>query len=271
MIKTAVVLAGGLGTRFLPLTKSISKGILPLVDKPLIHYLLSEISESGIKRVVFVVSPRNEDIVRYLERGKGDEALDELLESLEIEIVFQEEPLGNGHALLQAEKEIGEDPFAMFYCDDLFLSRKPGIKQLLDVYKTAGKTLVLLSEVKKEEVVSYGVVDKEDLTGSLYKINNIVEKPSVDEAPSRLVSVGRFIFQPSIFKALKEIEPVGGETRLIDAINVLLEGGKTVYGVKVKGTWLRCGDKKGWIKSNMLLCMKDHRFGPELKEFLKDI
>lgn len=276
MIKKAVILVGGLGTRFLPLTKTTPKEMLPLVDKPIIHYVLEEVVEAGIEEVIFVLSPRNRMVLDYVEerpelrsllkrRGqlKRVEQLDivsNLVDGLKISSVVQENPLGNGHALLQARREVGDEPFVLIFSDDVFWGKELPLEQLIDVYKGAKKPILGLVEVEKGEVESYGVVEKEDLARNLYRVKGCVEKPKKEEAPSRLAMVGRYILEPNIFSFLEETEVQDDEIFLTNAFPLALKAGKSIYGTRIKSRWLKCGSKKGWLEANIFLSQNDPRF-----------
>ncbi len=286
---------GGLGTRFLPLSKVLPKELWPLVDKPVIHYLLQELQGAGIEEVIFVTPPGENLTLSYLEKDgsleeilKEREKTDLLGEVKEIEglkkefsftRVIQEEPLGDGHALLQAQKEIGDEPFALLFGDDLIYSKTPALKQLIDLFKSSERSLVALYSVPREEISSFGVVEKENIANRFYKIKKIVEKPEPEEAPSNLAVVGKYVLLPSIFEFLQnpdEIRKAGkmmeetGEIVLAEAIAAALTAGKVFYGYEMKGEWLRCGNKLNWLKSHLFLSLKDPRFGPELKDFLRE-
>lgn len=294
-VKKAVVLLGGLGSRFLPLSKVLPKELWPLVDRPVVHYLLQEVKEAGIKEVVFVVPPGENLTLSYLkkdgrlekileERGKEDplkelESIESLKQDLSFSYVMQEEPLGDGHALLQAKEKIGDEPFALLFGDDIIYSEVPALKQLLDLFKSSERPLVALYSVPEEEVSSFGVVKKERIANRFYKIKEIIEKPDPEDAPSNLAVVGKYILLPSMFEFLENPEQIKkagkmieetGEIVLAEAIAAALKAGKTFYGYEVKGEWLRCGNKINWLKSHLFLSLKHPRFGGELRRFLRE-
>lgn len=293
-IKKVVILLGGLGTRFLPLSKIMPKQVWPLVDKPVLQYLLEEVREAGVEEVVFVIPPEGrvsrrylrleEDWDRVLEERKKEERLEELKElrglirDLSFTYVVQEEPLGDGHALLQAKKEVEEAPFGLLFCDDLIYGKRGGLAQLCEVAESAERPLIGLYRVKEEEVSSFGVVKEERIAKGVYKVKEIMEKPSLSEAPSRLAVVGKYILTPEIFDFLEKEEGLRkagkmmeetGEIVLSEGIAAAIRAGKTFYGYKFKGQWLRCGNKKDWLRSHLYLTLRDPRFGPEIKEFLQ--
>ena len=286
-VTKAVVLVGGLGTRFLPITKSVSKELLPLVDRPIIHHVMEELRDSGIKEIVFICSPRDTLLQDHLKKDKALlkelikrdklEMLDEmqdLVNNFSTSFVVQDEPLGNAHALFQAKRKIKKDPFVLVFPDDLFQTDKPATKQLLDVYRSSKRPIVGLYGLPREEVIAYGVVKKENIAKGLCKIQGMVEKPLVDEAPSNLAVVGRYVLEPFIFDFIEEAMSKEGEngfkeTYLTEAIALALDSGKTFYGSEIKGRWLECGTVKQWIQSHILASLNDPRYGVELRKTLK--
>jgi len=294
-VKKAVILAAGMGSRFLPLSKVISKELWPLVDKAIIDYLLEEVKMAGINQIIFVLGPEQTQLSSYLKRDislekilekrKKEEALSELKKlqelqkDLSISTVIQKKPLGDGHAVLQAKKKIGKEPFALLFCDDVVESRVPAILQLLKVFQTSQRPVVALARVPKEEVPKFGVVEVEKIAKRFFKIKDIVEKPSLEKAPSDLVVVGKYILTPEIFDYLENTQSIKksgniikktGEIILAEALASALGAGKAIYGYEIEGRWLGCGDKINWLKSHLYLCLKHPEFGPELKKFLKE-
>lgn len=293
-LKKAVVLLGGLGTRFLPLSKVVPKELWPLVDKPVLQYLLEEVREAGIEEVVFVVSSKKSLSIKYLnEENHWDEILEErqkeerleglkelrnLISGFSFSFVVQKEPLGDGHALLQARSKIGDEPFGLLFCDDLIWGKKGGLAQLAEVFKSTERSIIGLYPVEKNEISSFGVVREERIAKRFYKVKGIVEKPAPKEAPSNLAVVGKYIFTPDIFDFLKEekLKEVGkmveetGEIVLAEGVAAALKAGKTFYGYAFEGEWLRCGNKRDWLVSHLFMTLKDPRFGPGIKKFLKE-
>ena len=287
-VKKAIILAGGLSNRFLPLSKVVTRELLPLVDKPIIHYLLQELKASGIAQVVFVLNPEKEHILSYFEKNpklekdlkkeKQDELLlglgnlKELQKGLSISFVFQDKPLGDGDAILQAKSKIGKEPFIVLFCDDIVESRVPCALQLLRVFKTCQRPVMALSRVSKQRASFFGIVGVEKIAHHLFKIKKIIEKPLLGKAPSDLAVVGKYVLTPEIFDYLKNQKPNSkGKIILTDALESLLQDGKIIYGCEIDGKWLPCGDKLDWLKSNLWLCLKDSNFGPEIKKYLKEI
>lgn len=290
-VKKAVILAGGLGTRFLPLSRVVTKELWPLVDKPIIHYLLEELRESGINEVIIVLPSKQSltsaylkkdpNLEKILEKRKNEEALLRLkkfhhfLDKFSISFVVQEKPLGNAHALLPAKTKIGKQPFALFFCDDLIDSDLPATTQLMKVFKTAQRPVLGLYRVQKEEIPFYGVVGAERIAQRFFKVKGLVEKPKIEEAPSDLAIVGRYILTPDIFDYI-ETRTKKGTTKnqelfLTSVLADVLNDGRVIYGYELKGKWLKCGNKLDWLKSHLYLCLKDPRFSEEIKKYLKEI
>ena len=288
-IKKAIIPLAGLATRFLPLSKVVSKELWPLVDVPIIQYVVEEAKNSGIQEIIFVLSPGNKKVLDYLkpstkiekilkERKKENilaemKNLEELFKDISFSYVLQKNPLGDGHALLQAAKLVGEEPIACMFGDDVIDSKTPGILQLTKTFKTCQKPVVALYRLPKEKIPAYGIVGVEKIANRLYKIKKIIEKPSLKEAPSDLAIVGRYILTPEVFDYLKKAKPnKKGEIILAEVFNnEMLKDGKVIYGYEFEGNWLECGDKLRWLKSNLYFSLKHPKFGPELKNYLKEL
>ncbi len=287
-VKKAIIPIAGLGTRFLPLTKAVPKEFLPLVDKPIIQYIVEELKASGINDIIFVSKSGEKTALEYfkkypklekiLEQRKKRNSLEELKKLVEIEetmnfsSVTQKEPLGDGHAILQAKKMIKDEPVAVLFPDDVIDSKIPSILQLTQIFNTCQKPVIGLFRVPKHKIPLYGIVEVEKIANRVYKIKKIVEKPSIDKAPSDLAIVGRYIHTPEVFDYLKKIK-IGNKHEIIiaDVLNEMLANGKTIYGYEIQGEWCSCGDKLGWVKSNIHFSLKHPEFGPELKKYLKTI
>ncbi len=283
-IKKAVIAAAGAGTRFLPLTKVCAKELLPLLDKPLIDYSVSECKDAGINRVIFVLSPEKRAIFSYFKKNskilnalkrdsQKEKYLKEFLKKEEefkkifFSCSFQTIPRGDGDAVLKARNCIKKEPFAVFFPDDVFVAKKPPISQLGKIFQTSGKIVVGLKKISAERASSYGIAAVEKIANRLYKIKNIKEKPVSNNLPSNLAVVGRYILIPEIFAYLKKTLPnERKEILLVEAINLMLRDGKVVYGYEIDGEWLECGDKAKWIESNFCFALKHPEYGPKLKE-----
>ena len=287
-IKKVIIPVAGLGTRFLPLSRAVPKNFFPLVDKPVIQYIIEEVKKSGIKEIVFVISPGDKDIQNYFKKSpelektlikrKKDKILkemkdfEEIFEGISFSYVVQKEPLGDGHALLQAAKKINGQAVAVSFSDDIVDSEEPAISQLINVFKTCNSPVVALKQLPREKVPAYGVVSVEKIANHLYKIKKIIEKPEPSEIPSNLVIVGKYVLTPEVFKYLKKATPSKkGEIILAEVFDKMLSEGKIIYGCELKGEWLECGDKLKWMKSFFYLALKDPRFKDELKQYLKTI
>lgn len=287
-IKKAVFPIAGLGTRFLPLSKIVRKELLPLVDKPMIQYLIEEALNSGIKEIILVVKPGRKDVIEYFKRDKKLEKiinqrkrnhlleeikkLEEIAKKISFKVVYQKEPLGDGHAVLQAKRLVKKEPFAVFFGDDIIDSDIPAALQLKKIFATSQRPILSLAKKPKDEISKYGVVAVEKIASSIFKVKDIIEKPELEKAPSDLAIIGRYIFTPDIFDYLEKIKPNDkGEIILADALREMVRDGKIVYGYQVKGKWLECGEKLSWIKSNVYLSLKHPDFGEEIKSFIKKI
>ncbi len=287
-IKKAIIPIAGMGTRFLPMSLVLNKEFFPLADKPIIQHIFEEVKKSGIKEIVFVVSPKQKmimnffkkapDLEKFLQKRKKDALLAELKEfeasfdDITISYAVQKQPLGDGHALVQAQKIMGDEPVAVSFGDDVVYSDTPAIAQLMNIFKTCNAPVVALKSVPREMVPAYGNVEVEKISSNLYKIKKIVEKPKLENVKSNLVIVGKYILTPHVFSYLKKAEPSEkGEIILGEVFNKMLDDGNPIYGYDVKGEWLECGDKLKWMKSFMYICLKDPKFGKELRDYVKNI
>ena len=287
-IKKVIIPVAGMGTRFLPLSRAIPKNFFPVVDKPVIQYIIEEVKKSGIKEIVFVTSPKDKSIGNYFKKSpeleatlvkrKKDKILkemkefEEIFEGIKFSYVVQKKPLGDGHALLQAEKEVNEEPVAVSFGDDIVDSDEPALLQLINIFKTCNAPVVALKQLSAEKVPAYGVVAVEKIANHLYKIKKIIEKPEASEIPSNLVIVGKYVLTPEVFQYLKKAKPSDkGEIILAEVFDKMLSDGKVIYGCELKGEWLECGDKLKWLKSFFYMALKDPRFKDELKQYLKTI
>lgn len=282
----AIILTAGLGTRFLPLSKVVPKELWPLAGKPLIHYIVEEIVNSGISQIIFVVNPQKNIVLDYFKpslalekilakKNKEDiikelKSFNETFEKVSFSSVKETMPLGDGHAILQAKRLVGKEPVAVMFSDDIVESKDPCLSQLIKVFKACQKPVVALYRVPREKVCSYGTVGVEKIANRVFKIRKIVEKPSLEEAPSDLVIVGKYIITPEVFKYLRETPPNDkGEVILAEALMKMINDGKIVYGYEFEGKWLECGNKSDFLESNFYLSLKNPEFGPKLKKYLK--
>jgi len=285
VIKKAVFPVAGLGTRFLPATKANPKEMLPIVDKPLIQYAVEEAMQSGITELIFVTGRNKRSIEDHFDKNVELEASliasnkNLLLESIRSIIpshvkciyIRQSEPLGLGHAVLQAKTIINDEPFAVLLADDLTDANTPVLKQLIIQHEKEQASVIAIEDIPKEKTLQYGIVDVSGSKGNLHKINSIVEKPQPKDAPSTLGVIGRYVFNPEIFDCLEKIKPgKGGEIQLTDAIQMLL-GQQSIFAYKFEGKRYDCGDKLGFMKANIEFSKKHPEIGKEFIEFLKSI
>jgi len=288
-VKKAILPLAGLSTRFLPLSKAVSKELWPVVDLPMIHYVIEEAKNSGIKEIIFVLSPDKKKILDYLkpspkiEKTLKDKKREDILEEIKkvedsfkdisFSYVLQKQPLGDGHAVLQAAKLVNKEFVACLFVDDIIKAKVPGILQLNKIFKTCQKPVIGLFRVPKEKIFHYGTVGVEKIAHRFFKIKKILEKVSVEQAPSDLAVVGRYILTPEVFDYLKKAKPnKKGEIILADVFNnQMLKDNKLIYGYEIDGEWLECGDKLRWMKSNLYLSLKHPKYGEELRNYLKEI
>ena len=285
VIKKAVFPVAGLGTRFLPVTKANPKEMLPVVDKPLIQYAVEEAMQSGITELIFVTGRNKRSIEDHFDKNVELEASllasnkSILLESIQsiipshVKCIYtrQSEPLGLGHAVLQAKTIINDEPFAVLLADDLTDAKTPVLKQLINQHQKEQASVIAIENIAKEKTIQYGIVDVSGPKENLYKINSIVEKPQPKDAPSTLGVIGRYVFNPEIFDCLEKIKPgKGGEIQLTDAIQMLLSQ-QSIFAYEFEGKRYDCGDKLGFMKANIEFSKRHPEIGKEFIEFLKSI
>lgn len=280
----AVIPAAGLGTRFLPATKASPKEMLPLVDKPLIQYVVEEAVASGIREVIVVtgrgkraiedhfdVSVELEEVLRENGRRGQLKAVREISELAAFCYVRQRRALGLGHAVLCARSVIGDQPFAVMLGDEIMDAHPPALDQLITLYRKYRAPVIGIQPVEPEAVSRYGIVKAVPLRDGLYRITDLVEKPKPSEAPSTLAVIGRYILTPEIFPALERLKPsVGGELQLTDALRALARR-RPIYGVIVRGRRHDAGDKLGFLKATVEFGLKNPEFGSQFRAFLKTL
>lgn len=287
-IRKAVIPAAGFGTRFLPQTKAMPKEMLPIVDKPVIQYVVEEAVDSGIEDIVIVTgamkraiedhfdSP-NAELLQNLEAaGKHDliEATKKISEMANFIYVRQKGPYGNGTPVLAAEPIIDNEPFAVLWGDEFIMSDPPRLSQMIKVHEKYGGVVISGVRIeKKEDLSRYGIADLEQVSGNVFKIKAIVEKPDPDEAPSNIATHGAYILPPEIFSALKRLRPGrGGEIWLVDAINLLRDEGVPIYAVEIKnGKYYDTGSKLEYMKTAVELALKHPDINSAFKKFLKEL
>ncbi|MBI3581070.1 MAG: UTP--glucose-1-phosphate uridylyltransferase GalU [Nitrospinae bacterium] len=283
-VKKAVFPVAGLGTRFLPATKSLPKEMLPLVDKPVIQYVVEEAIASGIEKVIFVTGRGKDAIENHFDRSIELETLLEkrnqgsLLEVVqhisnmcEFWYVRQKEPLGLGHAILKARDIIGDDPFAVLLGDDVIhTDGTPGLRQLMDVYEERGKSVIALEEVPAESTSKYGVADPEWRDGPLCKIKGLVEKPTANP-PSNMAVIGRYVLTPGVFDFLEKVRPdAKGEIQLTTGLNAFCAK-EEMFGLLFTGRRYDTGDKLGFLKATVEYGLRNGEMGREFASFLRSI
>ncbi len=281
-IRNAIIPAAGFGTRFLPATRTIPKVMLPVLNQPAIQFSVREAAQAGIERIVFVISRGQEATNDYfqpvpaLERAleaRGDERLlnemREISSMVKTGFVYQNEQLGLGHAVLMAKDEIGDEPFAVFLPDDIFYGDSPAIADLIGVFSKYGSSVIAVKQVPDESVPSLGIIDPEPLDGSVSRINGMVEKPRLEDAPSNLAIVGRYVLTPEVFAALEQARPGAiGEIQLTDAIEAV-RAEQGAYAYEVTGTHFDVGTPLGMLKASVYAALKREDMSVELKEWLK--
>ena len=284
-ITKAVIPAAGLGTRMLPIARTVPKEMLPIVDRPAISYLVEEAVKSGITDIL-IITGRNkgamEDYFDYSPeyeeklRASGKEAMiDELrsvCQGVNITFMRQLETKGLGHAVLRAEAFVGNEPFAVLYGDDIIASETPVVKQLADIYEATGKGVLGVKEVSDELIVKYCTLDaKETETKGTFVVRDMIEKPKKEQIITNLAILGRVVLPPEIFDILKETPPgAGGEIQLTDAMRVLANR-DTMMAVDFEGTRYDMGSKLGFLKANVEQALKNKELGEEFREYLKEI
>ena len=283
-ITKAIFPAAGLGTRFLPATKASPKEMMPLVDKPLIQYVVEEAVASGIEEVVMITGRGKRaiedhfDVAFELEedlKAKGKHKLLSEVQQIADLVTFcyirQKKALGLGHAVLTAKRIIGDEPFAVLLGDDIIDARVPALKQMMKVYKRYPSTILAIQKVPKSQTRNYGIIDGKRIENGIYLVNDLVEKPSPSEAPSNLAIIGRYILTPEIFTALEHTAPgKGGEIQLTDGIKLLMEK-QPVYAYEFEGVRHDAGDKLGFLKATVEFGLKNHEFGQKFRSYLQKL
>jgi UTP--glucose-1-phosphate uridylyltransferase len=283
-VRKAVFPAAGLGTRFLPATKASPKEMLPLVDKPLIQQVVEEAVASGIESIIIVTGRGKTAIEDHFDvsfeleqlletRGKEDllAEMRAISSMARVSYVRQQEALGLGHAVLQAEDCVGDEPFAVMLSDDIIDSETPALKQLLKVYEKYDAPVVGTVRVAGEAISRFGVLDVEEIEAGVFKINDMIEKPPFAEAPSDLAIIGRYVLTPDIFDEIKQTGPGAvGEIQITDAMRSLLKK-RPFYAVRFNGTRHDAGDKLGFLIATVEFALKRPDLAPEFREYLKSL
>jgi UTP--glucose-1-phosphate uridylyltransferase len=284
-VRKAVFPAAGLGTRFLPATKSQPKEMLPLVDKPIIQYGVEEALASGVENIIIVTGRGKSAIEDHFDvsfeletllesRGKTQELelVRRVSDLIHVSYIRQKEALGLGHAVLVTKELVADEPFAVVLADDLILSERPCLRQLLDVYEKTGRSVLAVMEVPEEAISAYGVIAAEPVDGDrLYRVRDMVEKPPRDSAPSNLAIIGRYVLTPAIFDALAGTKPGRlGELQLTDGIRRLLDS-EPVYACRFEGSRYDAGDKLGFLKATVELGLRNPELGDAFRAYLRSL
>lgn len=287
-IRKAILPVAGLGTRFFPATKCQPKEMLPIVDKPVVQYLVEEVVASGINEIIFITGRDKRtiedhfDVAPGLERTleeNGKPELAKLVRSLsdmaDFSYIRQKYPRGDGHAILQARKLIDKtESVLVVFGDCLYDSDVPTCKQLLDSFEKFNAPIIGLAEIPKSEVFRFGVIDGVKIDDAHWEIKQFIEKPSVEKAPTSIVAPGKYIITPEVFEVLEELDKkqsFKGELRLANAFETMLERGAKLYGRLLEGKWLDTGDKFNFLKANIHMALKHPEIGPKLRAHLKEL
>jgi UTP--glucose-1-phosphate uridylyltransferase len=283
-IRKAVVTAAGWGTRFLPATKAQPKEMLPLVDKPMIQYVIEEAVASGIKHIIIVTALGKRAIEDHFDRSvelelalkkKGDGELlkkvQRISELADICYIRQKEQLGLGHAILVTKDLIGDEPFAIFLPDDIIEAKVPAMKQMIEVYNRYQHSVIAVEPVAKEDTKAYGIIKPKQVEDRVYQVLSLVEKPEPQDAPSDLGIVGRYILTPEIFGVLEKTAPgKGGEIQLTDGLRLLLEK-QPIYAYQFEGIRYDTGSPLGFLKASVEFALRRPDIGHNFKEYLRHL
>jgi len=284
-VRKVVIPAAGFGTRFLPATKASPKEMLPIVDKPIIQYVVEQAVEAGVEQVIIVTGWHKRAIEDHFDRhlelearlkADGKEELMEEIKNIsnlaDFVYVRQKEPLGNGHAVLVARDVVGNEPFLVMWGDEFFRANPPAVKQLIKAYEELDAPVVAGVRIAKGDISKYGIADVVLVRDNIFKINEIVEKPKPDEAPSDLATHGNYIFTPDIFEILSKLKPGrSGEIWIADAIDELIKK-RDVYAVELKDAkYYDCGSKLSYLKAVVDLGLEHPKINSEFREYLKGL
>ena len=283
-VKKAIIPAAGLGTRFLPATKSQPKEMLPIVDKPTLQYIIEEAIESGIEEILIITGRNKKSIEDHFDKSveleleleqKGKTEMLEMVRNISnmvnIHYIRQKEPKGLGHAIYCAKSFIGNEPFAVLLGDDIVDSNTPCLKQLIGAYNEYKTTILGVQHVAKEDTDKYGILSVKHIEDRVYKVKDMVEKPSIDKAPSNIAILGRYIINPSIFEILENQAPgKGGEIQLTDALKTLVSQ-EAIYAYNFEGRRYDVGDKFGFLEATIDFALKRDELRDDLLNYMKDI
>jgi UTP--glucose-1-phosphate uridylyltransferase len=284
-VRKAVFPAAGLGTRFLPATKASPKEMLPLVDKPLIQYSVEEAVSSGIESVLIVTGRDKTSIedhfdisfeLEHLLKEKGKDEMFKMARHIsEITKIYytrQQQALGLGHAIYQAKDFAENEPFAVLLADDVVDAEKPALLQMIEVFEKYNAPIIATMQVEGEAISRFGVIDAEEVEENVFKINDMVEKPRFEDAPSDLAIIGRYILTPDVFDAIERTpKGAGGEIQITDAMRLMLNEGKPFYAVRLQGNRHDAGDKLGFLIATVEFALKRPDLAPEFKKYLQSL
>lgn len=283
-VRKAVIPAAGLGTRFLPATKAQPKEMLPIVDKPTLQYIIEEAVDSGIDEILIITGRNKSSIENHfdksvelemeLEKSGKDELLEEIRkisDMVNIHYIRQKEPKGLGHAIYCAKSFIGDEPFAVLLGDDIVYNEKPCLRQMIEAYNEYKTTILGVQEVPLADVSKYGIVEGKHIEDRIYKVKNLIEKPTVENAPSNIAILGRYIINPAIFKALEETKPgKNGEIQLTDALEIL-SNWEAMYAYVFEGKRYDVGNKLGFLEATVEFALRREELKDEFMEYLRGI
>ena len=283
-VRKAIIPAAGLGTRFLPATKSQPKEMLPIVDKPTLQYIIEEAINSGIEEILVVTGRNKKSIEDHFDRSveleleleqKGKTAMLEMVRNIsnmvDIHFIRQKEPKGLGHAIHCAKSFVGDEPFAVLLGDDIVDNDVPCLKQLISAYDEYKTSILGVQEVAKEDTDKYGILDVKHIEDRVYKVKDMVEKPNVEDAPSNIAILGRYIITPAIFEILENQEPgKGGEIQLTDALKTLGQQ-EAIYAYNFEGRRYDVGDKLGFLEATIDFALKRDSLKDGLMEYITNI
>jgi UTP--glucose-1-phosphate uridylyltransferase len=288
-VRKAVFPAAGLGTRFLPATKAQPKEMLPLVDKPIIQYGVEEALAAGCDQIIIITGRGKTAIEDHFdvsyelekmleERGKTEllSIVRQISDMIHVAYVRQKEAMGLGHAVLMARELVGNEPFAVLLADDVIDAKKPCLRQMMDVFEESQCSIIATQEVNGPAISSYGVLDAKKIEGKFdgraFDVRSLVEKPKLEDAPSNLAIIGRYILTPTIFETLERTPlGAGGELQLTDGLRGLLSAGEKIYGYTFEGKRHDAGDKLGFLKATVEFALKRPDLGPDFAEYLRTL
>jgi len=285
MIKKAVLPVAGLGTRFLPASKATPKEMLPIIDKPLVQYAVEEAVNAGIDEIIFIINPEKNSIKKHfnmneeiesklINSGRTDIAKKlnpEIFKDVTFYYVNQEEQNGLGDAILHAESIVNNEDFAVLLPDDLFISKKSCLSQLIQIYDKKKSSVIAVNKIDRKNIHKYGVIQSSNVADEIIHVEDIIEKPSAEDAPSNIAACGRYILSSAIFNHLKSVtRGKNNEVQLTDAIKSLISE-EEVLACLYKGEKFDCGSKEGFVHATIALALRDESISEDIKKIIKEI